>query len=53
MVIGSMGYNLDMAPSQDSSDHQDYYIFNRESEPKPSFTTRILWGGHIQVITYL
>ena len=23
-----------MAPSQDASDHQDYYIFSRESQPK-------------------
>ncbi len=31
-------YTLDVAPSQDSSDHQDY-IFSRESRTKPSFTT--------------
>ncbi len=24
-------YDLGVAPSQDSSDHQEYYIFNRES----------------------
>ena len=33
-----------MAPSQDSSDHQDCYVF-RGSQPKRSFTTGILGGG--------
>ncbi len=28
-----------------NSDHQDYYIFSRESKPKPSFTTGILGRG--------
>ena len=32
---------LDVAPSQDASDHQDYYIFSRGSQPKPSFATGI------------
>ena len=30
---------LDVAPSHDASDHQDYYILSRESQAKPSFTT--------------
>ncbi len=32
-------YNLGCPPSQDSSHHQDYYIFSRGSQPKPSFAT--------------
>ena len=36
-------------PPPSSSDHQDYYIFNRESRTKPSFATGILGGGHIKV----
>ena len=27
-------------------DHQDYYMFNRESQPKPSFTTVTVRGPH-------
>ena len=38
--------NLGVAPSQDASDHQNYYIFNRESQPKPSFTTVTVRGPH-------
>ena len=38
-----------MAPSQDASD-QDYYIFSRESQPKPLFATGILGRGHTQGI---
>ena len=38
-------YNLGLPPTQDSSDHQDYYIFSREFQPKPSFATGILGGG--------
>ena len=37
-------------PAQDSSHHQDYYIFSRESRTKPSFATGILGGGTTQVI---
>ena len=37
---------LDVAPSQDASDQQDYYMFSRESRTKPSFATGILGGGH-------
>ena len=32
-------YNLELPPTQDSSDHQDCSIFSRESQPKPSFVT--------------
>ena len=31
-----------MWPPPSNSDHQDYYMFSRESQPKPSFTTGIL-----------
>ena len=37
-------------PSQDASHHQDYSIFSRESQPKPSFATGILGGGTTQYI---
>ena len=51
--IGSMGllhlptftiknvgkYTLGLPPTQDASHHQDFYIFSRESQPKPSFAT--------------
>ena len=37
-----------MAPSQDSSDHQDYYSFSRKSRTKPSFATVTGIGGHTQ-----
>ena len=33
-------------PPHSNSDHQDYYIFNRESQPKPSFTTVTVRGPH-------
>ena len=32
-------------PPPSNSHHQDYYIFNMESQPKPSFVTGILGGG--------
>ncbi len=32
-------YHLGCPPSQDASHHQDYYIFSRGSQPKPSFAT--------------
>ena len=38
--------SLGVAPSQDSSDHQNYYIFSRESQPKPSFPTVTGRGPH-------
>ena len=44
-----LGYQLDVAPSQDASDHQDYYIFSRGSRTKPSFTT-VTVRGHTQGI---
>ena len=47
-----MYYSLDMAPSQDSSHHKDYYIFSRISRTKPSFAAGILGGGHTQTILY-
>ena len=28
-----------VVPLPSNSDHQDYYIFSRESQPKPSFAT--------------
>ena len=34
---GPVPSTLELPPTQDSSDHQDYYIFNRESQTKPSF----------------
>ncbi len=34
-----MRYDLGCPPAQDSSHHQDYYIFSRGSQPKPSFAT--------------
>ena len=33
-------------PPPCNSDHQDYYIFNRESQPKPSFTTVTVRGPY-------
>ena len=39
-----------MAPSQDSSDHQDHYIFNRESGTKNLHLPLLLGGGHIQYV---
>ena len=32
-------HTFDMAPSLDSSDHQDYYMFSRGFQPKPSLST--------------
>ena len=37
-------YTLGLPPTQDASHHQDYYIFSRESQPKPSFATVTGWG---------
>ncbi len=37
--VPGWGYTLGLPPTQDSSHHQDYYIFSRESQPKPSFAT--------------
>ena len=45
MVYGISG----VAPSQDASDHQDYYMFSRESQPKPSFATDT--GSYIGIIS--
>ena len=39
-----MGICWVVHPSQDSSDHQDYYIFSRESRTKPSFS-HCYWEG--------
>ena len=38
-------------PPHSNSDHQDYYMFNRESQPrpKPSFTTVTVRGPHLHV----
>ncbi len=38
-------FTLGLPPTQDSSHHDDYYIFSRESQPKPPFATGILGGG--------
>ena len=43
--FGYIQYILGLPPTQDSSHHQDYYIFSGESQPKPSFATGILGGG--------
>ncbi len=37
-------------PTPSNSHDQEYYMFNRESQPKPSFATGILSGGWIQNI---
>ena len=39
-----------VVPPPSKSHHQDYYIFSRESQPKPSFPL-LLGGGTTQVIT--
>ena len=39
-----------VVPPPSKSHHQDYYIFSRESQPKPSFATGILGGGTTQPI---
>ena len=39
-----------VVPPHNNSRHQDYYIFSRGSQPKPSFTTGILGGGTTQGI---
>ena len=36
---------------QSMNHHQDYYIFSRGSQPKPSFATGILGGGTTQGIS--
>ena len=43
---------LGLPPTQDASHHQDYYIFSRESQPKPSFVTGILGGGYTEDIVF-
>ena len=44
-MMENIWYKLDLPPTQDCTHHQDYYIFSRESRPKPSFATGILGGG--------
>ena len=39
-----------VVPPPSNSHHQDYYIFSRGSQPKPSFATGILGGGTTQRI---
>ncbi len=39
-----------VVPPPSNSHHQDYYIFSRGSQPKPSFATGILGGGTTQNI---
>ena len=38
-----------VVPPPSNSHHQDYYIFSRESQPKPSFPL-LLGGGTTQII---
>ncbi len=40
-----MHYTLGMAPSQDSSDHQDYEPILVKSQPKPLFSPLLLGGA--------
>ena len=40
-----------VVPLPSNSHHQDYYVFSRGSQPKPSFATGILGGGTTQVIS--
>jgi len=35
---------LDLPPTQDASQHKDYYIFSGEDPDKPSFSTVTGWG---------
>ncbi len=42
-----------VVPLPKNSHHQDYYIFSRGSQPKPSFATGILGGGTTQIIQYV
>ncbi len=42
-------YGLGCPPAQDESGQQDYLIFCRGSQPKPSFATGILEGGQHQL----
>ena len=37
-------YDLGLPPTQDSSRHQDYYIFRIGNPYKPSFATVTGWG---------
>ena len=46
------GYVLGVAPSQDSSDHQDYYIFSRDPH-KPSYATVAGRGPTPKICYYL
>ena len=47
-LLTFLTFKLGVAPSQDSSDHQEYYNFNRESPTKPPFATfeSCFWGPH-------
>ena len=45
-------YVLGVAPSQDSSDHQDYYIFSRDPH-KPSYATVAGTGTTPEICCYL
>ena len=49
--LQSKSHFLGCPPSQDACHHQDYYIFSRGSQPKPSFATGILGGGTTQLIS--
>ena len=48
-LIGSLGFSCNisvgLSPLPSNSDHQDYYIFCRESRTKPSFATITGKGG--------
>ena len=40
---GEVGINWNYPPIQDASHHQEYSIFSRESQTKPSFVTIASW----------
>ena len=46
-----VGYVLGCPPSQDASDHQDYYIFSRDSY-KPSFATITGKGDNPRYVSF-
>ncbi len=50
-ILQNCVYTLELPPTQDSSHHQDYSIFSRESQPKPSCVTGTGWGLH-PIYTY-
>ena len=47
IMVGSLGCGPGPPHRMQSSPPRLWTIFNRESQPKPSFTTGMLGGGHI------